>query len=76
MFYNMGSQSTKVSIIKLSKVENSTTKKMEEKIEVLGETWDKTMGGYAMDWCVAEHFAKSFDAKFATNIIEVPPKIF
>lgn len=71
LFYNMGSSSTKVSLVKYTKVENPTTKKMEDKITLLGETWDATLGGYGMDWCVAEMFAEAFDAKFGTSIKEV-----
>lgn len=72
LYYNMGASSTKVSLVKYTQVENTVTKKMEDKVIIMGETWDKTMGGYAMDWCVAELFAKSFDAKFSTNVIENP----
>lgn len=71
LFYNMGAQSTKVSVVKFTNRENPDSKKKETLVKVLGEAWDATLGGYSLDWCVAEMFAKDFDAKYSTNIMEV-----
>lgn len=71
LFYNMGAQSTKVSVVRLDKTVNQINNKTVDQVTVLGEGWDETLGGYAFDWCVTEQFARNFDAKYNTDIINV-----
>ena len=71
LFYNMGSQSTKVSIIKFDKQLNDKTNKTIDRVTLLGEGWDTTLGGYSLDWCVAEEFIRTFDEKYKTNVFSV-----
>lgn len=67
----MGSQSTKASIIKFDKQLNDKTNKTIERVTLLGEGWDSTLGGYSLDWCITENFAKTFDTKYGTNVFNV-----
>lgn len=71
LFYNMGSSSTKASLIKFDKHLNEKTNKTTERVNLLGEGWDETLGGYSLDWCITEHFAKKFDEKFGTDVLHV-----
>ena len=71
LFYNMGAQSTKVSVVKFDKWTNPKNNKTTERVTLLGEGWDETLGGYELDWCVVERFAKAFDEKHGTDVINV-----
>ena len=69
LFFNVGSMSTKTSIFKFEKVldKNNDT---QESYTLLSEAWDQEAGGYAVDICLANHFATEFDAKSGKDSIK------
>jgi len=60
MFYNMGGQDTEVAIAKYSAVTNEK-KKTVEMVEILSETWDKTLGGGEFDDVLVNIMADEFN---------------
>eukprot|EP00826_Nyctotherus_ovalis_P051804 TRINITY_DN6494_c0_g1_i2.p1 TRINITY_DN6494_c0_g1~~TRINITY_DN6494_c0_g1_i2.p1 ORF type:complete len:527 (-),score=158.16 TRINITY_DN6494_c0_g1_i2:578-2158(-) len=62
MYINMGAGSFKVSLMKHFKENSTETQKVVDKIEVMGEAWDKTLGGRQFDYEVAELLADKFNA--------------
>lgn len=62
MYINMGAASFKVTIISHSKVTDPDTKKIVDKIEIIGEAWDETLGGRQFDYEMAETIADKFNA--------------
>jgi len=62
MYVNMGASSLTVTIIKHSKEIDSETKKPADKIEIVGEAWDETMGGRQFDFEMFEILADRFNA--------------
>lgn len=66
LLYNMGSLSTKVSIVSLEGKDGTHFGKniTKQSVEVLAESWDSTLGAYELDLCLANFIARDFDAKF------------
>ena len=62
MYVNMGATSFKVTIVQHSKVIDSETKKTADKVEIIGEAWDLTLGGRQFDFEMAEIMADKFNA--------------
>lgn len=63
MLYNMGGQSTKASIVSLEGTDATHFGKnvTKQKLDVLGETWDTTLGAYELDLCLSDMIATRFD---------------
>ena len=49
LLYNMGATDTEVSVVRYSAVTDGKTDKTHEQVEILGEGYDKTLGGKAFD---------------------------
>ncbi len=62
MYINMGAASFKVSIVTHSKGVDPETKKPADKVEIVGEAWDTTLGGRQFDYELAEVMADKFNA--------------
>ena len=65
LLYNMGSSSTKLSVVSLEGQEavhfgKNVTKQI---LNVLGESWDTSLGAHELDLCFADMIAKKFDEK-------------
>jgi len=45
LFYNMGGMDTEVSLVRYSAITESATNKTYEHIEIIGEAYDKELGG-------------------------------
>ena len=61
MYINMGAASFKATLIKHTRGTNTETKKPFEKLEILGEAWDKTLGGRQFDYEMVELLADKFN---------------
>ncbi len=68
LFVNVGTQSSKLSIFRFENVTDDK-KKPRETLRLLGESWNEEFGGYNIDVCIAEDFAREFDAKFKLESI-------
>eukprot|EP01022_Parablepharisma_sp_SALTPOND_P008074 TRINITY_DN135161_c0_g1_i1.p1 TRINITY_DN135161_c0_g1~~TRINITY_DN135161_c0_g1_i1.p1 ORF type:complete len:863 (-),score=125.78 TRINITY_DN135161_c0_g1_i1:1816-4404(-) len=62
MYVNMGAASFKVSLVRHSKEMDSETKKLADKVEIIGEAWDQTLGGKQFDYEMVEVLADKFNA--------------
>jgi hypoxia up-regulated 1 len=65
LLYNMGSSSTKLSVVSLEGQESvhfgkNVTKQI---LNVLGESWDTSLGAHELDLCFADMIAAKFDEK-------------
>lgn len=60
MFYNMGGQDTEVAIAKYSAVSNEKKKDV-EMVEILSESWDRTLGGGEFDDVLVNIMADEFN---------------
>jgi len=63
LLYNMGAQSTKLSVVSLEGVESqhfgrNVTKQV---LNVLAESWDTSLGATELDFCLASMIQKRFD---------------
>ena len=59
----MGGQATKVSVVSMEGIDathfgKNVTKQL---LNVMGESWDKTLGAYELDLCLANMIADRFD---------------
>lgn len=61
LYYNMGATDTEVSVVRYSAVADAKNKTYEH-IEVLGEAYDKHLGGNDFDQVLFEIFADKFNA--------------
>jgi molecular chaperone DnaK (HSP70) len=61
MYINMGASSFKVTIVSHSKVTDPDTKKLADRIEIIGEAWDDTFGGRQFDYEVVDLMADTFN---------------
>lgn len=61
MFYNMGGRDTEVSLVRYGNIINAKNKTFEA-IEILGEGWDKTLGGQAFDHVLVNLMVEEFNA--------------
>ncbi len=62
MYINMGAASFKVSVVLHSKTTDPESKKAADKVEIMGEAWDNTLGGRQFDYELAEIIADKFNA--------------
>lgn len=61
LFYNMGSTDTEVSVVRYSTVSDAKNK-TSEYVEILGEGFDKNLGGNDFDWVLFNIFVERFNA--------------
>ena len=61
LFYNMGSTDTEVSVVRYSTVSDAKNK-TSEYVEILGEGFDKNLGGKDFDWVLFNIFVERFNA--------------
>jgi hypoxia up-regulated 1 len=64
IFYNMGSsytQATLVSFLSNMQTKNNKTVEVSKTLNVLGETWDKDLGGNGFNFNLVRHLMKKFD---------------
>lgn len=62
LYVNVGASSFKVSVLNHSRDMDPETLKPADKIEVLGEHWDETLGGRHFDFVVADIIANKFNS--------------
>lgn len=76
MVYNMGGQSTKVSIVSLEGTDATHFGKnvTKQKLDVLGESWDTSLGAYELDLCLADMIATRFDQMSKKESVKRMPK--
>jgi hypoxia up-regulated 1 len=60
LFYNMGGVDTEVTIARFSAITDSNGK-AHESVEILAETYDKTLGGQEFDKVIVDMLAEAFD---------------
>jgi len=72
----MGGQSTKLSVVSLEGVETTHFGKNVTKqiLNVLGESWDKTLGAYELDICVVHMIRERFDKISKKESVKSNPK--
>jgi hypoxia up-regulated 1 len=64
IFYNMGSsytQATLVSYLSNWETKNNKTQEISRTVKVLGESWDKNLGGNRFNMRIVNHLLKTFD---------------
>ena len=61
MFYNMGGVDTEVTVARFSAVIDEKKREFEH-VEILAETWDKSLGGQDFDNVVVDMLADAFNA--------------
>jgi len=73
VYVNMGASEFKVSVVKHTQEISEETKKLADKVEVLGEAWDTTLGGRQFDYEVAKilenKFNKSMNSKAKRKLL-------
>ena len=62
LFYNMGGMDTEVSVVRYSAITEEKSNKTYEHVEVLGEAWDKQLGGEDLDLVLVNMLADRFNA--------------
>jgi len=62
LFYNMGATDTEVSLVRYSTVTEMPANKTYEQVEILGEAWDKNLGGSDFDRVLVNMLAERFNA--------------
>ena len=61
LIYNMGGRDTEVSVVRYSAITDPKTNKTVEYVEIMGEGWDETLGGYAFDHVLVKILADKFN---------------
>ncbi|KIZ04287.1 hypothetical protein MNEG_3673 [Monoraphidium neglectum] len=78
IFYDMGSGSTEVALVKYStysaKEPGSSKPKPINQFEVLDADWEADLGSNALDMLLTEHFAVKFNEKFGLGDVRQVPK--
>jgi hypoxia up-regulated 1 len=62
IFFNMGSTSTKASLVEYTRISENVKKPIEE-IRVIADYIDYSIGCYYLDLKLTDHFANEFDLK-------------
>ena len=77
LLYNMGADSTKVSLVSLEGFDTTNFGKniTKQSLTVLGESWENRLGGYELDICLANMIADRFDQQSKKPSIKDNAKI-